>query len=51
MDFIERLFHVSPDGGDGSVEFLWLVVAALALSLALLRRRAVRSTRRAMRTP
>jgi hypothetical protein len=35
MDFIERLFGVSPDGGDGSTELIYLaavtiVVAALA---------------------
>jgi hypothetical protein len=52
MDFIERAFHVSPDGGDGSLEVLWLAVAALALSFALLRRRVARSARRrTMRTP
>ena len=32
MDFIERLFGVSPDGGDGSTEVLWL--AALAIAIA-----------------
>jgi hypothetical protein len=31
MDFIERLFGLSPDDGDGSTEILWLVVLALAL--------------------
>ena len=36
MNFIERLLHVSPDGGDGSLEVaavaaLALVVAAVAL--------------------
>ena len=35
MDFIERLFGVSPDGGDGSTELLYLaclvaIVAALS---------------------
>lgn len=35
MDFIERLFGVSPDGGDGSTELIYLaafaiIVAALA---------------------
>jgi hypothetical protein len=31
MDFIERLFHVSPDGGNGSLEaLLWLVPVVLA---------------------
>ena len=31
MDFIERLFGLSPDNGDGSTEILWLVVLALAI--------------------
>lgn len=34
MDFIETLFGVSPDNGDGSLEMLWIgaiVVAALAI--------------------
>jgi hypothetical protein len=31
MDFIERLFGLSPDNGDGSTEILWLVVLALAV--------------------
>jgi hypothetical protein len=26
MDFIERIFHVSPDGGNGSLEALYVVV-------------------------
>jgi hypothetical protein len=39
MDFIEKLFGLSPDNGDGSTEFLWLaaltacVVAVLVYSL------------------
>jgi len=31
MDFIEQLFGLSPDNGDGSTEILWLVVLALAI--------------------
>lgn len=34
MDFIERWFHVSPDGGNGSLEALYiacLVLGAMAL--------------------
>ena len=34
MDFIERLFNVSPDGGDGSTELIYL--AALMLILVAL---------------
>jgi hypothetical protein len=32
MDFIERLFGISPDGGDGSAELM--IFAALAIVLA-----------------
>jgi hypothetical protein len=32
MDFIERLFGISPDGGDGSTEVLYL--AALIVIVA-----------------
>jgi hypothetical protein len=45
MDFIERLFGISPDGGDGTTEMLWLiafastVVMAIALGTLRLRRR------------
>ncbi|HEY6098030.1 MAG TPA: hypothetical protein VIW03_01280 [Anaeromyxobacter sp.] len=39
MDFIESWFHVAPDGGDGSLELLYLALLAAAVTLALLRRR------------
>jgi hypothetical protein len=44
MDFIERLFGVSPDGGDGSLEFVYAVsvLAAIVLVSYLLRRRGSR---------
>jgi hypothetical protein len=29
MDFIERLFGISPDGGDGSTELIWIAVLVL----------------------
>jgi len=35
VDFIETLFGISPDGGDGSLEALWIgaiVVAVLAIA-------------------
>jgi len=32
MDFIEQLFGLSPDNGDGSTEMLWLVVLALVVA-------------------
>jgi hypothetical protein len=41
MDFIERWFHVSPDGGNGVLELTYLL-AALAASTALTFRRRLR---------
>ena len=35
MDFIEKLFGLSPDNGDGSTEFLWLA-ALMVLVVAVL---------------
>ena len=32
MDFIEQLFGLSPDNGDGSTEMLWLVVLAIVVA-------------------
>jgi preprotein translocase subunit YajC len=32
MDFIEQLFGLSPDNGDGSTEIMWLVVLAIAIA-------------------
>ena len=32
MDFIEQLFGLSPDNGDGSTEILWLVVLAIPIA-------------------
>jgi hypothetical protein len=39
MDFIERWFGISPDGGDGSTEALFLLVIVVVLALILARRR------------
>lgn len=30
MDFIERLLHISPDGGNGSLEFMFVAAIILA---------------------
>ena len=39
MDFIERMFGISPDGGNGALEMsLLLVVAAIPLVIVLRRR-------------
>jgi len=44
MDFIEQIFGISPDNGDGSFEMI-LVVAVLAVAAAIYawRRRRVQS--------
>jgi MYXO-CTERM domain-containing protein len=38
MDFIERIFGVSPDNGDGSTEMLY-ILALLAIAALFLGRR------------
>jgi hypothetical protein len=37
MDFLERWFALSPDGGDGSLEIVYLAVMALAVGAFLSR--------------
>jgi hypothetical protein len=44
MDFIERLFGLSPDNGDGSTEILWLVVLVIAVAVSVYVRRRRRSS-------
>jgi hypothetical protein len=46
MDFIERLFGLSPDNGDGSTEMLWLVVLAIVIAGIVYFRRQRRGARR-----
>jgi hypothetical protein len=47
MDFIERLFGVSRDGGSGVTELIWLFAfAAAALFVAVLAGRRARRKRR-----
>jgi hypothetical protein len=41
MDFIEKWFGISPDGGDGSLEVLY-VIALLAVIAAVICRRPLR---------
>ena len=38
MDFVERLFGISPDGGDGSLEVLFLSVTVFVLVGIVFRR-------------
>ena len=40
MDFIEKWFGLSPDGGDGSTEVVWLV-AVVAIAVAIFFRRRI----------
>jgi hypothetical protein len=37
MDFIERIFGVSPDGGSGSLEFAYLTAVVIAVALVVYR--------------
>jgi hypothetical protein len=39
MDFIERIFGISPDGGSGSLELLLLLIPLSGLALLRLWRR------------
>ena len=48
MDFIERLFGISPDGGDGSTEVMIIgvfVLIAVAIAWRQLSRRRLRNPR------
>jgi len=42
MDFIETWFGVSPDGGDGSLEVLWIAAIVIAVLIVAFRRHVVR---------
>lgn len=37
MDFIERIFGLSPDGGDGSTEAMYIAVALAIVLLVVAR--------------
>ncbi len=39
MDFIVRLFGISPDGGSGAPEFLLFAIPIAGLAYLLIRRR------------
>jgi hypothetical protein len=38
MDFIETLFHVSPDGGSGMTEVMFLTVPVIVCALLFVHR-------------
>jgi MYXO-CTERM domain-containing protein len=38
MDFIERLLGISPDGGDGSTELMYLALLVVVIAAAAWRR-------------
>ena len=42
MDFIERWFGVSPDGGDGSLEVLWILAIVVVVCAFVFRSRITR---------
>jgi hypothetical protein len=46
MDWIERLFGISPDGGDGSTEMLYIVAVIAIVALIFGRSFFVRLARR-----
>jgi hypothetical protein len=45
MDFIERMFGVSPDGGNGSTEAIILLAITAILAVAVARRRRSTATK------
>jgi hypothetical protein len=47
MDFVERIFHFSPDGGNGFTELLILICLALAASILCVNARRPRRKQRA----
>ena len=49
MDFIEKLFGLSPDNGDGSTEILWLVVLAILVAAFFYFRRQRRKAKQIFR--
>jgi hypothetical protein len=46
MDWIERFFGISPDGGDGSTEMLYLVAVVAVVVLIFGRTLFVKATRK-----
>ncbi len=46
MDFIERWFSVSPDGGDGSLEVFYLLAVAVVVCAVVFRRHIISAINR-----
>lgn len=46
MDFIERLFRISPDGGSGATEMIWLSIALFVVASILMRKQIVSAAKR-----
>jgi hypothetical protein len=47
MDFIEKIFGIAPDGGDGTFEFLLFAIPLIGICFVAWRRRATRRSRSA----
>ena len=45
MDFIETLFGIAPDGGDGSLEWLLFLIPLVGVAVIAVWRRRVRAKR------
>lgn len=46
MDFIERIFHISPDGGSGATEVLILMALVFLVAFAAIARWRLRRSSR-----
>jgi hypothetical protein len=46
MTIIEQWFHISPDGGTGTLETIYAVIALMAASMLIFRARLLASHRR-----
>ena len=48
MNFLERYLHISPDGGSGATEVMYIAVVVLIASALVLRRELTRLVRRGL---
>jgi hypothetical protein len=51
VDFIERLFHISPDGGSGATEAAYILAISAVVVVVTLRQRIARLIRRRIHRP